>query len=334
MRNADVLVLHSLALGLERGLQQELIADQETAIVADRVARALQDQVASVRLVPVFDGLADVLSDYDPEKHVVFNLCESLGGRAFTEPEAVHLLRDKGFIHTGAPYEAMRLCANKRLTKRALEKAGLPTPHYQVIRQRKWSETLSVPLPAIVKPVAEGGSFGVRQDSLATSIGEVRDKVEECLRIYRQPVLVEEYIAGREINVALWGNRQVKVLPISEVLFTWTDDPLRQFVTFEAKWISESVEYHGSPAVCPAHLSADEQQAVESAAQRAYRTLGLRGYARVDMRLRDGKAFILEVNANPDLAPDAGFFRSARAAGHSYESMILRILKLALAAQA
>jgi D-alanine-D-alanine ligase len=179
--------------------------------------------------------------------------------------------------------------------------------------------------------VAEGGSFGVSLASVVTTPKALGEQVDDCIRTYHQPALVEEFIEGRELNVALWGNGFPEVLPISEILFTFTDDPLQKIVTFAGKWHSHSPECIGTPGVCPADLSPEDQDRVEAAALTAFQKLGVRGFARVDMRLRDSQPLVLEVNVNPDLSPSAGFFRSARAGGHSYTSMVLHILRLALA---
>jgi D-alanine-D-alanine ligase len=327
-----VVVLYSLALGLERGRSQDRIADQETAAVARDIAAALEGNVRAAHLVPVWDELELVLRQFDPRRHVIFNLVESLGGRPFTEPDPPRIFEAMGFIHTGADFRALTCSANKLATKKLLESAGLPTPRYQVFRTETFRK-VTVPLPAIVKPIAEGGSFGVTQDSLATTSQELAERVRTCLEIYRQPALAEEYVAGREINVALWGSQQPVVLPISEIVFQWTRDPLRQFVTFDSKWVEDSPEYKGTPGICPAELSAEDQARIEATAVQAYQTLGFRSFARVDMRLKDGIPYILEVNANPDLAMDAGFFRSASTAGLSYPEMVLRILQLAIDAR-
>ncbi len=332
VRDVEVVVLYSLALGLERGRTEDRIADQETASVASDIAGALEGHVRAAHRVPVWDDLPMVLRQFDPRRHVIFNLVESLGGRAFTEPDAARVFESLGFIHTGTDFRSLSRSANKLTTKKLLEAAGLPTPRYQVVRaptQRRFT----VPLPAIVKPVAEGGSFGVTLDSLARDEHELAERVRACLELYRQPALVEEYIPGREINVALWGNARPTVLPVSEILFKWTSDPLKQFVTFDSKWVTDSAEYVGTPGVCPAALTPEEQARVETAAVMAYQALGFRGFGRVDMRLKDGHPFILEVNANPDLAADAGFYRSASAAGFSYPDMALHIVQLAIDAQ-
>jgi len=333
LSTVEVVVLYSLALSLERGRPEDLVADEETAHVAASVAEALDGEVGAVHRVAVWDDLAKAMQPFDPHRHVIFNLVESLGGRAFTEPEVPRLLRSLGFTHTGASYQSLRRSGNKLITKRLLDNAGLRTPRYQIFH-RASDRLLTVPLPALVKPVGEGGSFGVTQESLVTTPEDLFARVAICLQTYHQPVLVEEYIAGREINVALWGNGDPEILPISEIKFNWTDDPLRQFVTFDAKWVAESVEYRQSPAVCPAAITDSERSAVEAAAIQTYRLLGVKGYARVDIRLRDGVPYVLEANLNPDLANDAGFFRSARAAGHTYQSMVLNIVKMALAARA
>jgi D-alanine-D-alanine ligase len=225
---------------------------------------------------------------------------------------------------------ALRRGGNKLITKRSLESAGLHTPTYEVVR-RVGRRPTRVPLPAIVKPVAEHGSCGITLASVVKDRRALGECVDACIRDYRQPALVEEFIVGRELNVALWGNGFPEVLPIAEIDFRWTDDPLRQIVTFSGKWHKDAIEARGTPGVCPAALAPEVQDRVEAAAVLAYQALGVRGFARVDMRLRDDIPLILEVNIHPDLAPDAGFFRSARTAGHSYASMILTILRLAFA---
>jgi D-alanine-D-alanine ligase len=327
---ADVVVLYNVALGLERGRPEDIVSDAETEEVACRIGDTLREHVRSIELAPVWDDLGDVLRRYDPTRHVVFNLCESLGGRAWSEAEVPRLMRAAGFLHTGASFMALRRAGSKLITKRSLEAAGLDTPAYEVIRHAGRRPT-HVSLPAIVKPVAEHGSCGITLASVVDDRKALGERIDACIRDYRQPALVEEFIIGRELNVALWGNGFPEVLPIAEIAFCWTQDPLQQIVTFSGKWHKGSIEARGTPGVCPAELGTEVQDRVEAAAVLAYQELGVRGFARVDMRLRDDLPYVLEVNIHPDLAPDAGFFRSARAAGHSYASMLLYILRLAFA---
>ncbi len=157
---AQVVILFNAALGLERGRSEDLISDASTERVAESIAGALFDHVRAVELAPVWDDLGEVLRRYDPARHVIFNLCESLGGRAWSEAEVPRLMRAAGFVHTGASYMALRRAGNKLITKRTFEAAGLSTPGYEVIR-RVGRRPTRVSLPAIVKPVHEHGSCGV-----------------------------------------------------------------------------------------------------------------------------------------------------------------------------
>jgi hypothetical protein len=226
---AEVVVLYNLALGLERGRPEDLVSDAATARVARSIAAALQGHVRSVQLAPVWDDLGEVLRHYDPARHVVFNLCESLGGRSWSEAEVPRLMRAAGFIHTGSSYLALRRTGNKLITKRTLLAAGLQTPPFEVIRRADRRPT-RLTLPAIVKPVAEHGSCGVSLASVVDDRNALGERIDECIRCYRQPALVEEFIDGRELNVALWGNGFPEVLPIAEIAFTWTDEPLQRIV--------------------------------------------------------------------------------------------------------
>ena len=329
LSRARVLVVYDLALGLERGRPEDILADETVEAVACGIAEALQPQVAEVRLVPVWDDLLTALRPYSPSDWVVFNLCESLAGRAFTEPLVPRDLSRLGFRHTGSSYEALRLSSDKAKTKHLARSLGLTTPRFRVFRTGE-ERPIRLQFPLIVKPVAEGGSFGVRSESVVRDPAELWPKIENCVQTYRQPALVEEFIVGREINVALWGNGRPRVLPISEICFEWTDDPLQKIVSFESKWVKGSQEYSGTPARCPAELTARERTRIEAAATSMYSAVNVHGYARVDMRLRDGQPYVLEVNANPDLSLDAGFFRSASAAGYSYPGMLAEILRLSL----
>jgi D-alanine-D-alanine ligase len=325
----DVVVLYTPVLASKGWNEQDLLADQETEQVAAHVASVLESHAAKVQIMPCMPSLEASLAMLDPSRHLIFNLCEGQLGRKGSEAQTARVMSERGFIHTGASYAALARTSNKWTTKKILQAAGLPTPAYQIVRRvNDWQ--LEIPTPLMVKPIAEDGSIGITQRSLARTNDEVLPLVREHLKKYRQAVLLEEFIAGREINVSIWGNGAARLLPIAEIDFTWTDDPLQKFVTYASKWISDSPEFSGTPGICPARLTAKERRTIEQISLQSWHHLHLSGYARIDMRLHDGIPYILEVNANPDLAPDAGFFRSAAAAGYSYEAMILHIAHMAL----
>ena len=145
--------------------------------------------------------------------------------------------------------------------------------------------------------------------------------------MYRQGALVEEFIEGREINAAIIGNSPYQVLPLSEIQFK--TGLSRAIVSYDGKWLENSEEYAQTEPVCPATLKARDEILVKDVALRAYKILECRDYARVDIRLREGVPYILEVNANPDISPSAGLSRAAKVGGFDYPKLIERILLMA-----
>lgn len=325
-REKKILVLYNQVDTIAKGEARDLVSAQGVALAAEAVEQALRPKHEVVCLAISFD-LAEALINYDPGLWVVFNLLEGLGDRADLEAEAAAILARLGYRYTGSPPETLALCLNKAQTKRVLESKGIPTPAYQICKDR--GNRLTVPLPAMVKPVAEDASLGIDDGAVVTTYEQLRQRVSYILDTYQEPALVEEFIDGREFNIGLWGNGQPRCLPLAEIDYSGITDPLRRICSYAAKWEPEREEYHLTPVTCPAKVEGRLAKRIRSVAIAAYETLGCRGYARVDMRVRDGQPFVLEVNPNPDISPDAGFARAALAAGYSYQEMVERIADLA-----
>jgi len=155
-------------------------------------------------------------------------------------------------------------------------------------------------------------------------------RIELVMHKFTQPALIEEFIEGRELNIAVFQDQGTRVLPISEIDFTEMPDNLQNIVTYQAKWDPQHESYHKTIPICPAILpKAVEKKAKEIAIQ-AFNVMGCRDYARVDVRLsKDNELFVLEVNPNPDLTEGAGFMRSAEAAKMSYGMALKKIVMLA-----
>jgi D-alanine-D-alanine ligase len=238
-------------------------------------------------------------------------------------PAILELLR---IPYTGSPPLTLGLCQNKGFTKYVLRANGIPTPDYQILESFKaWKGGIDFPL--IVKPLREDASLGITRKSFVRTNRQLKVQVDYINRRYKQPSLVEKYIDGREINVSIFGYEKPRTLPISEIIFEFKGEP--KIVDFSAKWIEKSKEYKGTKPVCPAKLTPSLDKLIRKTAMKAFRLLNCRDYARVDMRLKDGVPFVVEVNANPDISLDAGFVRSLKVAGISFKKFIGEIISFA-----
>ena len=324
----SIVVLYSQVESIVRGEPVDILAEQETALVAREICAGLRGLGYRAALAGATSDVAQALAPYDPGEWLVFNLCESPGGDPSLEATVPSLLEALGFLYTGSRAATLTACLDKARAKERLAAHGLPTPRYAVLASP--DEPCDVPLPALVKPASEDASVGISNDSVVREPGTLARQVAYVLDRYRQPALVEEFIAGREFNVAIWGNDPPEPLPVAEICYLGFDDPLQRLLTYESKWVPDSYAYSHTPGVCPAQVEPELEECLVATALAAYRLMGCQGYARVDLRERDGVPHILEVNPNPSLASDAGFARAARAAGFDHAHMAERIVGFAL----
>ncbi len=172
----------------------------------------------------------------------------------------------------------------------------------------------------------------LKMNLLLINAKQLKERVDYVLHYFEQPVLVEEFIEGRELNIAVLGDKKPRALPISEIDFSKMPDHLYNIVSYQAKWDPHHESYHKTIPKCPARLPKKIELRAKEIALKAFKIMGCRDYARVDMRLnKDNELKVLEVNPNPDLTEDAGFMRSAGAAGYSYAQALKRIVMLAYA---
>lgn len=328
---SGVIVLYNHSTQLVKGQPRDLLAEQGVIACAQAVADALQGAGYQVAQVPIHDNVESALAPYPPTRWLVFNLGEGLNGRLFEEARIAWALEAKGYCFTGSGGDTIARSTHKARAKTLLAANGVSTPPSWLFRHPDEVEGLAaaLPFPLIVKPVAEDASIGVGPDAVVHTVSALRDRVAFVVECYRQAALVEVFVDGREFNIALWGDPP-QVLPLAEIDFSAFANPYARIVSFAAKWEVDSFEYHHTPVLCPAPVDSRLRNRIADAARRAWAAIGCRGYARVDIRVSDeGMPYVVEVNCNPDLSPDAGFYRAARAAGHSYESMVMHILETA-----
>lgn len=257
---------------------------------------------------------------------VVFNLFEGFAHRGETEAVLVGLLEWFEIAFTGSPSWTLSLCRDKPRAKAMMVGFGIPTPPFMTV------ETLPCPewshgWPAIVKPGTQDASVGISHASVVSDDSALAARVAMLLDRYGPPVLVEQYVEGRELNVAVLADPVPRVLPVSEIIFQPRKEGLWPIVTYEAKWQAESEDDLATRPRCPAELDADLAARLESLALRAFERFGCRQYARCDFRVsRTGQPLLLEVNPNPDIHPSAGFANALRAAGIPYEQFVARLV--------
>ena len=257
---------------------------------------------------------------------LAFNMCEGIDGIAALESAVISVLELFKIPFTGASSYTTAVCLRKHVINGLLEKAGLPVPRFATIR--RGDPLLSVGFPAIVKPAAEDASLGVEQRSVVRNTRQLASRVDAMLELWDE-VLIQRYIDGREVNVGILGDT---VLPIAEIDFSRMPRGRWRIVTYQSKWAPGSVDDVGGAPRCPARLTAKIATETRRIALRAWKLSGGFGYGRVDMRIdANGQPWILEVNANPDIAADAGLARMARVTGIKYPALIRSICELALA---
>lgn len=326
-----ILVLYNASQELIKGDPRDLLAEQGVIACAQAVADALRDRGYRVAQVPLYGDVETTLAPYPPTEWTVFNLAEGLSGRLFEEARIAWALEAMGYCITGSGGYAIAQSGHKAQAKRLLAARYVDTPAWWILRHPDEVEPLGDQLsfPLIVKPVAEDASIGVGPEAVVHTARALRQRVAYIVDHYRQVALAEAFVVGREFNVSVWGEPP-QVLPLAEIDFCAFSDPYERIVSYAAKWEEDSFEYHNTPVLCPAPVEPEVGERIIAAALRAWEAMGCQGYARVDMRLSgDGIPYVVEVNCNPDLSPDAGFYRAARTAGFTYADMAVRILEIA-----
>ncbi|HVE80514.1 MAG TPA: hypothetical protein VNA89_16735 [Gemmatimonadaceae bacterium] len=260
---------------------------------------------------------------------LAFNLCEGIDGLGAMEPAVIAALEMLALPYTGSSSWTTALCLRKHVVNGLLERAGLPVPRWALAA--RGCSAPAVGFPAICKPAAEDASVGVEQRSVVRSMRALQQRVE-AMHARWEEVLVQRFIDGREVNVGVLGDQ---ALPVAEIDFAAMPRGMWRIVSYQSKWMTGSPEDLGALPACPADLPPELAAELQRLALAAWQVVGGWGYGRVDFRVdAQGRPWILEINANPDLALDAGMARMARAAGIDYSALVLELCRLATAHRA
>ncbi|AKI97531.1 D-alanine--D-alanine ligase family protein [Kosmotoga pacifica] len=254
----------------------------------------------------------------------VFNL--STGGGKYNKQVHVPALLDRlGIPFTGSSAGIQALCMDKSLTKLVLRENSIPTPSFIKFHSPKKLRDPGF-YPAFVKPSREGSAAGISEKSCVNNFDELKEQVRYVFEEFGD-VIVEEFIDGREFTVGIIGNGdELEVLPILEIDFSMLPDGLERYYSYRVKHhYAEETKY-----ICPARITPDEERRLKDYSRKAFKALGLFDYARMDVRMKNGEFYIIEVNSLPLLVPVySDLTKMLEPVGLSYDDLILKIFEAA-----
>jgi D-alanine-D-alanine ligase len=307
-------------------------SDSEKKEVSDSVIfleHSLIENNYSIELLKITgNNLAEKINHFDNNKYLVFNCCESIPGIQHSESLVVEFLENNGFTYTGATSEVLKICEDKVHTKKILESNNIPTPLSKIFNKGDVFEWHI--FPAIVKCANEHCSLDITPESVVQNACELKNQLNKFFKKFDQPALVESFIDGREFHVSLWGNKTIDILPIAEMDFSAFNDIQDRLCTFDSKFVPTSKHYNQIQTLLPAPLSESDYSTISAAAKKSYSALNCRDYGRIDLRLKNGIPFVLDVNPNPDISNDTSMVLAAELCGFSYGKFCSKIIDFAL----
>lgn len=309
----------------------DVFAEWDDPATIDAVAQALGLFGEVVRLEAVA-SFPDRLARTHPD--LVFNMAEGIRG-VNRESHVPAICEFLNVPYTGSDPLTLALALHKGRSKEILSHHGVPTAPFAQVGSARDLAAVHLPFPVFVKPVAEGSGKGIYINNLCTTARQLRERTLFLLEEYRQPVLVETYLPGREFTVAVLGNGDAaRCLPLVAFDFTTLPAGAPPVYGFEAKWIWDTAEHQLEIYECPANIPAMLAREIERVSLAAYHALGCRDWCRIDVRLdASGVPNVVELNPLPGILPDpklnSCFPKAARAAGYSYDEMIQEVVRVA-----
>ena len=269
---------------------------------------------------------------------LVFNLAESFDGKSALESNVAALLNLIDLRYTGSSPAALLMAGDKSLTKKVLSFHKILTPQFATVYRGALDHVGDLAFPLIVKPPQEDASLGITSKSVVRDIRELLGTMDALQREFQAPVLVEEFIDGREFYVGIIGNVTPVALPVMELDFSAFPPDRPKVASWEAKWgeggsgdASESgAEFAGTRSVFPTDVAPELLAKMQAVAIESFNALRLRDYGRVDLRVSAaGEIYVIEVNPNCYLEKSGEFSRAAAESGLAHDALIARIVELA-----
>lgn len=294
------------------------------------VFNALRRLGFTPKFVGVYNDIEGMIRDIQAhEPKFIFNMAQSfLNDRRF-EPQIAGLLELLKIPYTGTKSLGLSLCQDKGLCKKILAHHRIRVPRWISSHVHQPLKKLAdLEFPAFVKPANEEGSEGITQDSFVENEKDCLERTKFLHEKYKCDVIIEEFIAGRELYVSVMGAKRLKVLPVREMTFGQMPEDGPRFATFKAKWDKNYRDRWKIKNDFAKAIPDDQMEQIERMVKKAFEVLNLKTYARFDLRLKDsGEVVMLEANPNPALGPEDDFPRSADRAGLNYTEMVGKIVE-------
>lgn len=297
------------------------------------VLTTVRDQLEhDVHVLGVKDDLAGIRQANDEFKpHIAFNLLEAFHEVGTFDQNVVAYLELLRLAYTGCNPRGMLLARDKALSKKLLHYHRIPVPEFTVVRMgRKPRLPARFKYPVIVKSLTQEASIGISQASVIEDESKLRERVQFMHDSIKTDAIIEQYIEGRELYVAVLGNQRLQVFPTWEMTFANMPDDQHRIATERVKWNAKYQQRMGI-ATGEAQLTPELADRVHHLCRRVYQTLEMSGYARIDLRLdAAGRLFVLEANPNPQIARKEDFAEAAAHAGVDYPALLQRILSIGM----
>ncbi|MCE9544701.1 MAG: ATP-grasp domain-containing protein [Planctomycetia bacterium] len=312
------------------GYSEQQIAEWKTEYDVITTLRKLGHETRPIGLLDELGAMKQEIVDWQP--HVAFNLLEEFHSVATYSQHVVGYLELLRQPYTGCNPRGMLLSHDKVLCKKILTYHRIPTPQFAVVpKDSKFKPLRKLQYPLFVKSATEDASLGIAQASVVTNEEKLRERVEFIHAQTQSDALIEEYIEGRELYVSVIGNQRLKTYPIWELSIENVPEGAPLIATRKVKWDPDYQKKLGVKTGPARNLPDGMEDRISRLCRRIYRVLELSGYARIDLRLRpDGRIYVLEANANPNLSLNEDFADSANRAGVNYKALLTRIVSLGM----
>jgi len=325
-----VALVYNLKKAKSKDVPCDYFSEFDSRKTLEAIAQALSLGGHKVFLVEADQSLLDWLRANPVD--IVFNVAEGFSATA-RESQVPAILDFLGIPYTGSGVLALALSMDKAMAKQIFIHNGIPTPKFQLFKSESTPLRQNLQFPLIVKPNCEGSAKGIHASSMVRDCPRLYEEIAAIMRLYRQDVLVEEFIDGVEVTVGILGNQPHNILPPLEIDFSNCEKRGESFYSWEVKEYQGINPLYPDPQFyCPARLSKTQEEKVKKAALKAHQVLGCLDVSRVDIRLSsDSIPYVLEVNPLSGLDPEeSNLTRMAEAAGMSYPDLINGILESAL----